>query len=176
MRSVPESFSRALDRQFDSRFRVRFSVKRQTFQLEERCDIARLPPIEIDAADDHLIRAVDGYSFFAEVTPGTTCLCPRCGQDTFAVVREFRSTPCSKCGLKSVRCYWPLEESLLEHLRSTDPNRGAYERLEKSRDYNKKLQNDRLESSFRESRAVSVDDARFDIAKVGYTGKVFTGQ
>lgn len=175
MRSIPESFSRALDRQFDGRFRARFSVKRQTFQLEERCDVARLPPIEIDSADDDLIRAVDGYSFFAEVTPGTACLCPRCGQDTFAVVRAFRATACSKCGKKSIRCFWPLEESLLEHIRSTDPNRGGYDRLKQARDYNKHLSTSRVESSFRESRAVAVDDAKVDIAKVGYTGKVFTG-
>lgn len=176
MRSVPESFSRALNRQFDGRFRVRFSVKRQTFQIEEKCDVARLAPIEIDAADDHLIRAVDGYSFFAEVTPGTTCLCNRCGQDTYAVSKEFRSTVCPRCTKKSIRCYWPLDDSLLEHLRSTDPRRGAYERLAAGRDYNKKLTNARIESQFREARAVAVDDARVDIPKVGYTGKVFTGR
>lgn len=171
MRSAPESFSRALAAQFNGRFRVRYSVKRHTWQIEEKCDVARLAPIEIDSADDDLIRAVDGFSFFAEVTQGTTCLCPRCGQDTFAIPRAFQATECSKCGKKSIRCFWPLDDSLLEHMRSTDPNRGGYERLRKARDFNKQLSNARIDSSFRESRAVAVDDARVDIPKVGHTGK-----
>lgn len=168
---APDSFVQALTSQSDGRFRVRFSLKRQTWQLEEKCDVARLPPIYLDSLDDDAIRATDGYSFFAEVTPGTRCLCPRCGQETFAVVREFRATPCSKCGLKSIRCFWPLGDSLLEHLRQADPNRGAYERLRKDRDFNRRLIADRLASRQREARAVSVDDARVDIAKVGYTGR-----
>lgn len=171
MRSAPESFSRALDRQFDGRFRVRFSIKRQTWQLEEKCDVARLPPVEIDPADDDLIRAVDGYSYFAEVAPGTTCRCPRCGRDSAAVVKAFRATACNKCGLKSVRAYWPLDDTLLEHIRETDPRRGATERLRQARNHNKRLSDARIDSSFRESRALSVDDAKCDIAKVGHTGK-----
>lgn len=168
---IPESFARSLHDQFDGRFRVRWSVKTHRYQLEEKLRCAVLPPIHIEADDDDLIRAVDGYGVFAQVTPGTLTPCMNCGKDRHATVRDFVASACAHCGDRAIVVFWPLDESLLQHLRYTDPNRGGYDVHRASRAHNSRMNELRLKSALREADACAIDDVVFTLPKVGYTGR-----
>lgn len=168
---IPDSFAWSLHDQFDGKFRVRWSVKTLRFQIEEKLRCAVLPPIHIEADDDDLIRAVEGYGCFAEVCPGTLTPCGRCGKDRHATVRDFIATACAHCGDRAIAVFWPLDDSLLQHLRYTDPNRGGYDVLRSNRDRNLRMNDLRLKSAFREADARAVDDVVFTLPKVGYTGR-----
>lgn len=171
MYSIPSGFAESLRVQLDGRFRVRFSRKVKRFQLEEKLQCAILPPIYVAPDDDDTIRAIDGYGFFAEVSPGTLTPCSRCGKDRHTAFKEFMATACEHCGDKdSGAVHWPLDDSLLEHLRKTDPRRGAHERFKSMRGMNEKRKQLELASTIRESSARGVDDAKFTIPKVSLTG------
>jgi hypothetical protein len=165
----PESFTSALTAQFGGRFRCRWSQARHRWQLEKKVATAILPPAPVDPRNDDIIRAVDGYDFYAEVCPGTTTACEHCGGDMKATIRSFTRTTCERCGEKSIACFWPLTDSLLEQLRSTDPDRGGYRRL-KEELAQATIERKRKQLQQRQEAFFGVlEDARFWMhEKVGY--------
>lgn len=182
MRTAPSEFTRQLAREYPN-YRLRWSPVRHRWQLEEKVGrgIADFP---LDALHDStverrknsyddLIRVKDGYMLWVEVAPGTTTPCPTCGGDMKAVPYEFTQVKCPVCGDKVATGFFPLNESLLDVLRMTDPNRGGFDRFStaKLRAQNELRQNRLNAANFREARALGVDDARVDIPKRGYTGK-----
>lgn len=166
---APESFVRSLTDQFGGRFRVRWSQSRHRWQLECKVATTILAPSPVDPRDDDMIRAVDGYDYYAEVCPGTLTPCEHCGKDMQATVREFRRIECPHCREKSIACFWPLTDSLLEQLRSTDPNRGGYARI-KQEFAQAKIEKQRKQMFARqEALYAAISDARFWMhEKVGY--------
>jgi hypothetical protein len=165
----PESFVRSLHSQFDGRFRVRWSNTRMRWQLEVKAAAAIIPPAPIDPRDDDLIRAVDGYDFFCEVCPGTLTPCEHCGGDLKAAFQKFTRVKCERCGEGSFACHWDLSDSLLQHIRSTDPNRGGYLRI-KHELAQGKIERRRKQLQARQEAFYGVlEDARFWMhEKVGY--------
>jgi hypothetical protein len=190
---APESFVRSLDYQFGGKFRVRFSDRRHRWQIEQRVasDVAAaLPPMGNDAQHsytDDTIRYHDGYTLFAEIAPGTLTPCGNdltdeaghktCGQDLkIPFARKFGVLTCPACEAHHTVAHWPLDESLLEHIRSTDPERNPD--LLRKRNSRSEARHEKLKqrAGFRDELAnMARDDARVDIAKTGYTGKYFGG-
>jgi hypothetical protein len=182
MRYAPPEFTKQLAREYPN-YRIRWSPVRHRWQLEEKVGrgIADFPidPLHDSTVErrknsyDDLIRVKDGYILWVEVAPGSITPCPTCGADMKAVHYEFTQVKCPSCTDKVVTGFFPLNESLLDVLRSTDPNRGGYDRFHphKVRALNLRRQELINNANYREARALGVDDARVDIPKRGYTGK-----
>jgi hypothetical protein len=186
---APESFVRSLQTQFAGKFRVRWSHNRQRWQIEQRIasDVSTpLPPITGDAAslfDDDAIRFHDGYHYFCEVAPGTLTPCRQmvqdevfryeCKQDLkIPFMRKFGVLTCPACEANHTVAHWPLDDSLLEHIRSTDPERNPELRTKRNSRYEAGRAKATQRAGFRDELAnMGRDDARRDIAKVGYTGR-----
>lgn len=186
---APESFVRSLQFQFGGKFRVRWSPRRQRWQIEQRIhsDVsAALPPIGGDGQhtfDDDAIRYHDGYHYFCEVSPGTLTPCGQvvqdevfthpCPQDLkIPFMRKFGVLTCPACEANHTVAHWPLDDSLIEHIRSTDPERNPELQRKSNSRYEAARAKMKNRSDFRDELAnMGRDDARVDIAKVGYTGR-----
>ncbi len=182
IRFAPPEFLKALEAQHHGEFRVRWSPVRFRWQVEQKVGrgFAEAPLVDDQHHDDyHRVR--DGYVLYAEIAPGTTTPCPTvlddrgtvCGHDMKAVPYELKQVECPNCKQKTVTGFFPLGDRLLEQLRSTDPNRGGYERNHPKVLRAANLQAKRLKAAAakREAFACGVDDAKFFIPKVGSTGK-----
>lgn len=124
--NAPESFVKRLDRAFDGRLRVRWSVKAREFRVEQRVGNAVLAPIRIDADRDDLICARDGFDYLLSVRSGDRMPCPTCEWVELKVpVRDFVDIRCPYCASKGlqgrvVAGYWPLDDALITHLQKLD--------------------------------------------------------
>jgi hypothetical protein len=189
MRSAPDWFVSQLKQEHDGRLRIRWSPARFRWQIEQKTDAAKLAPFHVDSLDDDAIRAVDGYSRVCEICPGSKTPCSNtgldgktpCGYDLTVPYGRFVQVKCPQCKINGfnggqIVAHFELNEGLLHHLRSIDPNRGVYERQRaKLRVANRDLQDNRYTHLEKELRYAAKDDMRICIPKVGYTGKVFTG-
>lgn len=118
----PDWFLERLEREHDGQMRIRWSRARGEWLIEEKIGRAALPPRREDPLDDDFIRARDGYGYLMSVRPGTRMACPLCGLDMSVAVRRSAECVCEHCRRKGRRSrwvagFWPLDESLLEHLR-----------------------------------------------------------
>lgn len=135
---VPDEWRQRFLAEFPD-YRVRWSLKKGCWQLEQQCGRGALPPLRIDEADDSLVRARDGYWLVMEFSPGDRMPCPGviqnnprqvCGWPMKVAMRESRESTCSVCRSKgrdgrTMAAHWPFDELLLEHLRFTDPLKGG---------------------------------------------------
>jgi len=178
---APAEFVSRLEREFDGRLRIRWSAKLQEFHIEQKVGHGRIPPARVDEGSDDLIRARDGYHFVMAVRAGDRMPCPRCGYELRVPVRDTVDVRCGYCLLRgrktSVVCgYWPLDDSLLEHLRKIDPTKDvdlAAEADAANALLLKSLENDAVRPG--EAAADELYNRLVGIPQVGYTGKVFTG-
>lgn len=129
--TIPTTFEEKLRQAFHGRLRARWSVRNRTYQIEQQVGRASLPPIRIEADRDDLICARDGYGYVLEVAQGDRMCCPECQWTELTVpVREFVDIRCPYCASKGrqgrlVAGYFPLDDSLIEHLKKIDPE-GTY--------------------------------------------------
>jgi len=171
----PKAFEQQLQRAFDGRLRIRWSIGKKQWQIEQkyqRMHVGR----RIDPRDDQAIRAAEGYTLVAQIAPGDRMKCPRCARIIKLPVMKFAETKC-ECGTTVQASYWRLSESLLEYLRKYDPYRGGIQRLEQellqAEEQKEKLER-RTEQNLAEDVAKDTLTQWFGIQSVGYTGKEFT--
>jgi hypothetical protein len=181
--TIPSAFQRQLDEEFGGRFRVRWSEKRKTFQVEykvERGQALEPPPIDengrFDTYDDDYIRARDGYDFIVEVTSGDRMACPKDGLTIRLTPMQMKEHRCDYCTLKgrdgrvSV-VYFPLNHILIEHLRFIDPMNGGQKRV---RDLARRRRAERETQQFNDAMSYLDDVNReffpsfYGIKQVGY--------
>ena len=138
---VPDEWRARFEAEFPE-YRIRWSLRRGSWQIEQRAGRGALPPLRIDPHDDSLIRAADGYWLVMEFQPGDRMPCPgilsirprrTCGAIVKVPYRESREAVCPECRKrdrdgKNIAAYWPFDEILLEHLRYSDPLRGGIQR------------------------------------------------
>ncbi len=176
----PASFARQLASEFNGRLRVRWSIKRGEWHIEQQVERGKaMLPRVINEADDAAVRYRDGYVFVLAVRNGTRMPCPRCGTELRVPIRQFGEVTCPTCQPIShqphkVRaCYWPLDDSLLEHLRRFDPHRDGYRRMLADLNSAEPARAAQEASWRRERHAQAVDDFPqiFNIPQVGYTGR-----
>lgn len=135
MLQVPEWFAEELESQSFGRYRVRWSAGRQRFQVEERIGRQRRKRARLfEQESEEARREQDGYRLLFEITPGSRTRCPRCAQ--WIKVREMSvgTTKCGMCKKEWKFFFMPLGWRLLEHLRYIQPERGAYDRVDKDTD------------------------------------------
>lgn len=179
---APTRFVELLRENFGDRLRVRWSQKAQEFQIEQKVGRAVLPPIRIEEGRDDLIRARDGYDYVMSIRAGDRMPCPKCHYKIPVPVRDTHHIACAYCKLKGRQThvtagFWPLDDSLIEHLRKIDPLRGAHRELTQAADLRNQA---RLKSAERDlsNHVEAVGSDHFNrlvgIPQVGYTGKVFS--
>jgi hypothetical protein len=143
-------FARRLRDEFGGRYRMRWSVKRNEWHLEQQVGVgAADPPFRVDEGDDSLIRAKEGFAFVMAIRTGTRMPCPtefgpkwdrqECGFEMKVPIMETREAVCEKCraegrdGRHAV-AYYPLSDALIQHIRHIDFALGHNEDLKKMMD------------------------------------------
>jgi hypothetical protein len=132
---VPADWKRRFLAEFPD-YRVRWSIRKGMWQVEQSFGRGALPPVRIDdGAHDDLIRARDGYWLVMEFLPGDRFACPAvlsqyprtvCGWTLRAPTRkraEVKCPACRKAGRdgRTVAGFYPFDEALLDDLRRTNP-------------------------------------------------------
>lgn len=173
MLTPPEWFQETLHQESNGKFRIRWSVARDRWQIEEKAARARMADRPISITDDEKIREYDGYTLFAEVAPGSRIKCDRCQRWMKVEEQQFKTSRCGHCRKEHKAFYWELSDSLLQHMRKVDPDRGGIERVFQEVDEKTRIRN---RSNVRDGRnyreSVGKDTFNFvhDIQSVGYTG------
>ena len=138
---LPSStFVKHLTNDFNGRFRLRWSAKRQEFHLEQRVQTGQIIPPPIDESgrwdtyDDGFVRARDGYLYVMAIRNGDRMPCPVCGLPVAVPVMETRESICDHCRFQGrdgryIAAFYPLNHVLLEHLRDIDPMNGGPQRV-----------------------------------------------
>ena len=181
--NAPTEFTERLHSTFDGRLRIRWSAAERQFHIEQKVGRAVVAPIRIEEGRDDLIRARDGYHPVMTITPGDRTPCPECNFTLRVPVRDTADIRCPYCQLKGrttrvVAGYWPLDDSLIEHLRKIDPLRPGSETLAEEAD---RRNHQRLQSAENDisNAGYAALDERYNrivgIPQVGYTGKEFRG-
>lgn len=141
-----------------------------------------MPPIRIEEGDDDLIRARDGYHYVMSIRAGDRMPCPECNYKLHVPVRDTVQQFCGYCTLKGrktevIAGFWPLDDTLITHLKKINPKRGGQKELAEEADRrNRLLVQSMEEDAFRDGYAAFDDNYNrlVGIPQVGYTGKEFT--
>lgn len=122
---IPLWFASALQAEFQDRLRIRWSVQRSAFHIEQRVGRPTAVPREQDEHDDRTVRARAGFDLFCEVARGDRLPCPECGQLLKLTPFAFVEATCARCRDRQREGRWgvgffPLNDSLLQYLRRCD--------------------------------------------------------
>ncbi len=179
---IPTNFVKILKRDFNNRFRIRWSYKRNEFHLEQKLAPQQIlePPTDshgdYDTNDDEYIRARDGFYFVMSVRTGDRMPCERCNLTVKVPICKTAEAICSRCNKHHKAAFYPLDEVLLTHLRWIDPLSGGPQRVlsEVKRD-TERFEKSKNRAAFGEIEAAAGDNfnALFEIESVGYTGKEY---
>jgi hypothetical protein len=176
----PSYVTERLKSEFENRLRIRWSFKRNEWQIEARVARAIDPKSRVDTADDDHIRARDGYAFVLAIRPGDRMPCPDCGITIKVPVLQTAEAICSYCRYKGrdgrhAAAYYPLDsEKLFEHLRLLDPVRGYRTTLARLADAkNKQILAARERAAMNQIQAATIDNYNklVGISQFGYSGK-----
>jgi len=182
MPQAPQHFQDRLREAFDGRLRIRWSNAANEFQIEQH--VARgIINFPAGLTDDERIRLRDGFFYVMSVRTGDRMPCPKCGTEIRVPIREMKELSCSVCkgrGLEHrvAAGYFPLDDTLIEHLQSIDPLKGM------SRELRNKIDKHNADFTAKQRQKVldQMSDAMGDdfnriagIPSTGYTGKILPG-
>jgi hypothetical protein len=181
----PREFVARLDSIFRGRLRIRWSVQKEEWHIEQQVGPrAALPSFGRLLFHDRFIRARDGFAFVMAIKPRETTTCRTCFLKCDVPALRTSEIKCSYCESVKARRgrefggYWPLSgDTLLNHLLRIDPERDGTRTLISD--------NDRAQARYQQ---VAMKDARnhfesavyddkyqlFDTPFTGYTGKEFS--
>lgn len=189
---ISQDFQDRLALRFDSRYRLRWSDAESNYHLEQRVARAKAEGMvnlgSKNALDRKMnyedrVRARDGFVLTAKIMPGTKAPCVVCGTEMPIEPFKFVSKRCEHCAwmgrdVNVVAGYFPIGDTLLDHLDKIDAYKGGNDRVSKSV----------ASKMFRKEIADEMDlynymrDATNDRWRrlagnpaLGYTGKIFTG-
>jgi len=188
---APSSFTRQLQREFDGRYRLRWSKKRQEWHLEQKVGVGAADlPFRLDEEDDSLVRAKDGYFFVMAIRPGDRGPCPGvdystnpptpCGATLKVPIKETAEVKCERCELAGrdpyfPLAYFPLDDTLIQHIRHIDFALGHNEHIARMQDN----VNEMLMATNKKDALNEIDDVSYDVRKliagieqVGYGGSI----
>jgi hypothetical protein len=181
-----EQFNKRLETEFGGRLRARRAPTSGDIHIEEKRGRGifdpPLPPHKITPKTARLQfekreRARDGFAFVMAIAPGDRIPCPTCHLPLRLSVMEIKEAVCEYCRGRNVdtsvmTVYFPLGESLIDHLKKIDPlNDGVQRQIREVEQANTARQ-----------KAIdkAAEDTRYDLLKdailqqlpsVGYTGK-----
>ena len=172
MMELPSWVEEELTRDSAGRYRIRWSVGRNRWQVEEK--IGRQTPRKRRFAntDDEAIKEEQGYKLLFEVTPGDRTRCPRCAKwmKVTAATRP-RTSKCQACRKEWKFCFMPSWNDLLVHLRYIQPERGGFERVLADTDHgNAEREKSNTRTMRRNTEAIWKEDftRNFEIDSVGW--------
>lgn len=175
---IPETFASRLDSAFDGRLRIRWSHADQVYHVEQK--VARAL-INFPAAltDDEATRLRDGYHFVMVVTTGDRMPCPACRTTLAVPLRQSALVSCPTCKQRGLEhrvqaAHYPLDDTLIDHLKSIDPLRGMSKALRaKVEAHNAALMAQQQRDVLDQLTSRANDDFAqiAGIPSVGYTGK-----
>jgi hypothetical protein len=176
---APQDFVDRLRDTFDGRLRVRWSAAAQEFQIEQKVGRASVAPCRIDEGRDDLIRARDGFHPVMSIRAGDRMPCPKCEYELKVPIRDTVDLRCPYCEMRGAQTrlvvgFWPLDDSLIEHLRKIDPLRDDQGEQAARADHHNRLLLQSQENSMSDAvTSAASDDYRrlVGIPMVGYTGK-----
>lgn len=121
-------FQAALDREFQGDMRIRWSDARQAYLLESKAGRG-IWDTDVASQDyrrhDEAIALRDGYKFFMELRLGTRTPCHGCRATLRIPAFEPVQAICPRCQYQHAIAFFPLGDSLLDHLRRLNP-KGSY--------------------------------------------------
>ncbi len=126
---IPETFAHDLEIEFQGRLRARFSPKSQAVIIEQRVGKNVLPSLPRKFYDNEKRQALaEGYMPIMTVSLSETMKCPECTYVLKVPNRETAQIVCLSCKLKQrstkiTAGFYPLNSSLLHHLKEIDPLR-----------------------------------------------------
>lgn len=193
--TLPTEFARRLQREFDGRYRLRWSDRAHEWHLEQRVGHGAADvPIRDDSTADDVIRARDGYAFVMAIRSGDRMPCPgvvrvdpadgrtvkTCGFELKVPVMETRETVCPKCRAagrdgRVAAAYFPLNDRLITHIRGIDAFLGHREDIAAVQDARNKAILDGIQrDGLNAIDAVSLDVRKSfaGIEQVGYGGSI----
>lgn len=177
---IPESFDVQLKREFNNRFRIRWSDKRGEFQIEQKIAPSQVlePPLLSDGTwdswNDDYIRSRDGYWYVMSVRQGDRMPCQQCHTTMKVPIRKTAESLCGGCGKKHRAAFYPLDDLLIRHLKWIDPlSDGPVTVTAFAHEQNRKAQKSRENAAYNNVEAATLDNFShmFGIQQVGYTGK-----
>lgn len=184
--TVPTDFAKRFLAEFPE-YRIRWSFRRNNWQIEQVYGRGALPASDISPENDGLIRERDGYWLVMEVQPGDRMACRSvisrhpteyCNLTLSVPLRTTAETVCLECKQRGrdgrqMACYWPFDETFLDHMRKTDPLRDGIRRVSREADAsNEAREADIDRRSSNEGQAASADlfNRIVGINQWGYTG------
>ncbi len=140
---APEAFVERLEQEFGQKYRIRWSDARHEWHIEQRirrgiaegfADVSLKNAKQRRNREDDLIRARDGYVFTMAVKPGTTTHCHECNTKMSVPAFDTAVLFCPFCKMKGrsrhqVAGYFPLSDSLIDHLRKIDSEKDGTDRV-----------------------------------------------
>ena len=145
MTASQEFLDRFEDR-FGANYRFRWSDARQEWHVEQKVargigdgfvDTSARNAEDYRLNHDDRLRAKDGYILTFAVRPGTSMPCEECGTKLKVPAFKFEVANCPVCSLKGKQRlqavgYFPLGDSLLDHLKFIDVFSGGNERVKEA--------------------------------------------
>lgn len=136
---APDSFVEKLEREFRGRLRIRWSFQRHAWLIEQKMKrglFSGFKPTKKgwDETSDKYIQTRDGVLEIMEVRTGTYMTCPKCSHELKVPFMQTTSLRCAYCKLlgkePSVNAVFiPLNDTLINHLKSIDPENPISEQL-----------------------------------------------
>ncbi len=129
--NAPESFIEKLDTTFRGRLRIRWSPQRHAWLIEQKVKrglFGGFKPTKRgwDESIDRYVQTRDGVIEIMEVRTGTLMDCPKCGHELKVPFMHTTAIRCGFCRLKGLTpsinaVYLPLNDTLIDYLKSIDP-------------------------------------------------------
>ena len=182
MPQVPVEFAERLHSVFDGRLRIRWSNVTNDYQIEQKVarGIINFPP---GLSEDETIRLQDGYIFVMSIRNGDRMPCPRCGSTLRVPLREIKELSCPSCKTnhsehRTAAGFFPLDDSLIQHLESIDPLKGMSRALRNKIDaHNEKYTADQRQKVLDDAWSKGAEDFNriAGIPTKGYSGVMLPG-
>jgi hypothetical protein len=143
MFTPPEEFVERLEREFGQKYRIRWSPTKNEWHLEQKVRRGLAEGfMDVNSfkneknrrnGQDDLIRLRDGYVLTMAIKPGTFTHCGECNTKFDVPAFDTKAVSCPFCMARGrhryqVAGYFPLSDSLIDHLRKIDADRGGVER------------------------------------------------
>jgi hypothetical protein len=181
----PESFVERLNSEFRGRLRLRWSLERGEWHIEQKVRRGIFPgerPTNDkrgwDETSDSYIRHRDGVVLVVAVRTGDRMPCPRCHSELKVPFMVTNVVTCGLCKIRGKQSHWPvmfvpLNDDLINYLKKIDPENPISEGLAEQLD-----QQNELYAQVMEQDAVNQGVAAFEqdyrrvvgIPRVGLTG------
>jgi hypothetical protein len=176
---ISETFKDELRIEFQDRLRIKWSGKSQAFLIQQRVGknlIGSVPRAKLGL--EKSMDLAEGYRTILSVAPSEHMKCPDCFTSISVPKLETKELKCLYCKLrgrstKIVAGYYPLNSSLINHLKEIDPIRNLdRDLIAEMNDRNEKIQEAQVKQLSKDAEDYSSDNINklMGILQTGYSG------